>query len=248
MDEESLAVMYRYDRGEPRGPHKKDETWDGRGDCVQCRQCMVVCPMGIDIREGLQLECIQCSLCIDACNNIMNKIGRPEGLIAYDSLKNFERRKDGGKNIFRIIRPRTVIYSAILLIVSTVMLYALMNRSEIDVNILRDRNPLFVQLSNGDIRNGYTIKIMNKSEEEKKYSIGINGINNSEISAEGINDYNESGAPIIIVGRDKLRSIKLFIAAPKNDLQGDSTEITFTTSELEGTAQDIQMTTFKGPK
>lgn len=248
MDEESLAVMYRYDRGEPRGPHKRNETWDGRGDCVQCRQCMVVCPTGIDIRDGLQLECIQCSLCIDACNNIMTKIGRPQGLIAYDSLKNFERRKNGEKNQFRIIRPRTIIYSAILLIISAIMLYALMNRSEIDVNILRDRNPLFVQLSNGDIRNGYTIKIMNKSDEEHKYSIDIKGINNIDVRADGISEYDQSGAPIITVSRNRLISIKLYIAIPENDLQGDSMNITFTTNELEGEAQDIQTTTFKGPK
>ncbi|MDG1437918.1 MAG: cytochrome c oxidase accessory protein CcoG, partial [Emcibacteraceae bacterium] len=170
MDEESLAVMYRYDRGEPRGSHKKNESWDGRGDCVKCRQCIVVCPTGIDIRDGLQLECIQCSLCIDACNNVMNKIGRPEGLIAYDSLKNFERRKEGKKNVFRIIRPRTIIYSALLGIVGCIMLYALLNKSVLDVNILRDRNPLFVELSSGDIRNGYTVKIMNKSNAIQKYS------------------------------------------------------------------------------
>ena len=248
MDEETLAVMYRHDRGEPRGPHKKNEPWDGRGDCVQCRQCIAVCPMGIDIRDGLQLECIQCSLCIDACNNIMNKIGRPEGLIAYDSLKNFERRKVGEKNQFRIIRPRTIIYSALLVIVSIIMLYALLNRSMLDVNILRDRNPLFVQLSSGDIRNGYTIKVMNKTTSDQKYSINIAGLEGYNIRAEGITEYTANGDPIVLVERDKLKSIKFYVSTPVANLNDDSMDVTFTIEELASGEIDIQSTTFKGPK
>ncbi|MBL4602811.1 MAG: cytochrome c oxidase accessory protein CcoG [Emcibacteraceae bacterium] len=248
MDEESLAVMYRYDRGEPRGPHKKNETWDDRGDCIQCRQCIVVCPTGIDIRDGLQLECIQCSLCIDACNNIMTKIGRPQGLIAYDSLKNFERRAKGGKNVFRIIRPRTIIYSILLILVSVIMFYSLMNRSEIDVNILRDRNPLFVQLSSGDIRNGYTVKIMNKSTAEQQYSIEVDGIENLHIRIDGVDKFDEHGAPIITVTRDKLRSIKLYISIPRNSLTADSMDVRFKIKSIDNDAQDVQVTSFKGPK
>jgi len=248
MDEETLAVMYRYDRGEPRGPHKKNEPWDGRGDCVQCRQCIAVCPMGIDIRDGLQLECIQCSLCIDACNGIMKKVGRPEGLIAYDSLKNFERRKIGEKNQFRIIRPRTIIYSCILGVVGIIMLYALLNRSLLDVNILRDRNPLFVQLSSGDIRNGYTIKIMNKSTSDQKYSINLEGLNDFNIRSENVSEYTETGAPIVSVQRDKLQSVKFYVSTPIVNLDDDSVDVTFTIKELESGETDIQSTTFKGPK
>lgn len=248
MDEETLAVMYRHDRGEPRGPHKKNEPWDGRGDCVQCRQCIAVCPMGIDIRDGLQLECIQCSLCIDACNSIMKKVGRPEGLIAYDSLKNFERRKVGEKNQFRIIRPRTIIYTALLGIVSVIMLYALLNRSMLDVNILRDRNPLFVELSSGDIRNGYTIKIMNKTTSEQKYSINIDGLEDYNIRADGITEYTLNGDPVVLVERDKLKSIKFYISTPVANLNDDSIDVTFTVEELASEEKDIQSTTFKGPK
>lgn len=248
MDEESLAVMYRYDRGEPRGPHKKNETWEGRGDCIQCRQCIVVCPTGIDIRNGLQLECVQCSLCIDACNNVMGKIGRPQGLIAYDSLKNFERRQKGEKNLFRIIRPRTIIYSILLILITLFMGYNLMNRPELDVNILRDRNPLFVQLSSGDIRNGYTIKIMNKSKMTKKYSIGIEGFDKYNIRADSINEFSENGDPIIMVERDKLKSVKLYISIAKDELGTDSKDITFKIKDLSNDTADIQTTSFKGPK
>mgnify|MGYP000138515751 CR=1 FL=1 len=248
MDEETLAVMYRYDRGEPRGPHKKNESWDGRGDCVQCRQCVVVCPMGIDIRDGLQLECIQCSLCIDACNGIMNKIGRPEGLIAYDSLKNFERREKGEKNLFRIVRPRTIIYSALLVIVSVIMLYSLLNRSQIDVNILRDRNPLFVQLSSGDIRNGYTIKIMNKSEGIQQYSIEADGVENMNVRVDDAEAYTEDGAPIVTVSRDVLKSLKLYISIPRDNISDDTMDIRFKIKQIGSDAEDVQTTSFKGPK
>ncbi|MCP5382962.1 MAG: cytochrome c oxidase accessory protein CcoG [Kordiimonadaceae bacterium] len=248
MDEETLAVMYRYDRGEPRGPHKKNESWDGRGDCVQCRQCVVVCPMGIDIRDGLQLECIQCSLCIDACNSVMEKIGRPQGLIAYDSLKNFERREKGEENRFRIVRPRTIIYSTILVLVGAIMLYTLLNRSMIDVNILRDRNPLFVQLASGDIRNGYTIKIMNKTTAEQKYIVEVSGINGITLRTEDADEFAADGSPIISVPRDKLRSLKLYVAIPRKELNDDSVDITIKVKQLGGDEEDVQTTTFKGPR
>ena len=92
IDKEALSVTYRVDRGEPRGRHKKGESWEGRGDCIDCKACVAACPMGIDIRDGDQLECINCALCIDACDDIMAKIGRPKGLIAYDSQDNVDRR------------------------------------------------------------------------------------------------------------------------------------------------------------
>ena len=96
FDENTFAVSYKTDRGEPRGAHKKGDNWENRGDCIDCNQCVAACPMGIDIRDGLQLECIQCALCIDACDSIMTKIGRPKGLIGYDSLQN--QRGAGSRN------------------------------------------------------------------------------------------------------------------------------------------------------
>ena len=96
IDHETLLVAYRAWRGEPRGPHKKGQPWEGRGDCIDCRACVAVCPTGIDIRDGSQLECIQCALCIDACNEIMSKVGRPRGLIAYDTIPNLEAAAKGG--------------------------------------------------------------------------------------------------------------------------------------------------------
>ncbi|WP_290927812.1 cytochrome c oxidase accessory protein CcoG, partial [Hyphomonas sp. UBA1472] len=115
-DEQALNVTYRYDRGEPRGPKRKSESWDDRGDCIDCNQCVQVCPMGIDIRDGEQLECIHCALCIDACDEIMAKVDRPKGLIAYDTQIAVAARNEGlipPKH--KLIRARTVVYAVVML-------------------------------------------------------------------------------------------------------------------------------------
>ena len=151
----------------------------------------------------MQLECIQCSLCIDACNEVMDKIGRPRGLIAYDSLANFEARAKGEKERFHIIRPRTIIYSTLIVVVGAFMLYHLLTRAELEVNVLRDRNPVFVQLSSGDIRNGYTVKILNKARTDRNFSINVTGLKEYEIRVEGVTDLTEDGLPVVHVEKDK---------------------------------------------
>jgi cytochrome c oxidase accessory protein FixG len=107
-DEHALNVTYRFDRGEPRAPLRKGESWDGRGDCIDCKQCVQVCPMGIDIRDGAQLECIHCGLCIDACDEMMKKIGRPAHLIFYDTDTAVAARAAGHTPEYRFLRARTL--------------------------------------------------------------------------------------------------------------------------------------------
>jgi len=174
-DREALNVTYRYDRGEPRGAHKKSESWDGRGDCIDCKQCVAVCPMGIDIRDGSQLECIQCALCIDACDDIMKKVDRPTGLITYETDDNIERMNAGEKPRYRFVRTRTLVYAVALLLVAATMLTALINRSELELNAQRDRNPNFVVLSDGSVRNSYNIKVINKASEARDFNLVIEG-------------------------------------------------------------------------
>ena len=131
-DEYALNVTYRYDRGEPRGSVKKNEALRLQGapagDCVDCLQCVVVCPTGVDIRDGPNLGCIQCGLCIDACDTVMAKVGHPTRLIAYDTNLNIKRRQAGKPAVFRIVRARTVLYAAIIAVVGGVMAYALATR------------------------------------------------------------------------------------------------------------------------
>ncbi len=243
LDEDSLVVSYHPDRGEPRRAHKLGDGWEGRGDCVDCNQCVAVCPMGIDIRNGQQLECITCALCIDACDGVMAKVGRPKGLIAYDTLANMDRRAHGKPPRLRLVRPRTVMYAALIAIVGAVMLYALVTRPVLAIETLRDRNPLFVTLSNGDIRNGYTIKIINKRHEQRSVALAATGLAGTRMTVIGGDD-----PRAIILPPDSLRSLRVFVTAPRRDLHDESERLTFVvTDTADGTASRTT-TSFRGPE
>jgi len=209
IDEDALNVTYRYHRGEPRGAHKKGTSWDGRGDCIDCRQCIAVCPVGIDIRDGLQLECIGCALCIDACDGIMDKIDRPRGLIAYDTEKNIKAQQAGKKPKYNLLRARTVIYAALFAGIGFLMLYVLLNRSTLDMNVLRDRQPNFVQLSDGAIRNGYTVKVLNKATHSRELNFTVQGLSNAEVRIIGATD-NEPGR--ISVPADDTMDFRIYVS------------------------------------
>jgi len=245
-DDESLAVTYRADRGEPRGPHKAGESWEGRGDCIDCKQCIAVCPTGVDIREGFQLECIQCALCIDSCNEVMRKVGRPEGLIAYDTDKNMERRRRGEPTRFRFVRPRTVFYAAILVVVSAMMVYALSTRDPFDVNVLRDRNPVFVQLADGSVRNAYTVKILNKSRTGETFALTVDGLPQATVDGIGV-ALSDDGAALLDVGADQVKSFRIFLTAQPSDLSGASTPVTLTATRLDGQVSLDVDSVFRAP-
>ncbi len=233
IDDHALAVTYRYDRGEPRGPHKKGEPWDGRGDCIDCRQCVAVCPAGIDIRDGLQLECIQCALCIDACDEIMDKVGRPRGLIAYDTDINIERRQRGEKTGFKFVRPRTIFYASILAVVGSLMLYSLSTRTFLELNVIQDRQPLFVRLTEGGYRNGYTIKILNMRPEPTSFALSVEGLPQASYTLVGRTEVFKA-LPTIDVPGDKSQSIRLYVRVTEDDLPVEArTDILFKIVDLE---------------
>ena len=171
FDNNTLIISYDTKRGEPRGKISKDGNYEGRGHCIDCKQCVVVCPTGIDIRNGLQMECIACGLCVDACDNIMQKIGLPKGLIRYDTINHLLDPKPEKK--FKIWQPRTFFYTAILLIACSLLLRSLVLKPTLELAAIPDRNPLFVTLSDGSVRNGYTIKISNKTHEQKTFALEI---------------------------------------------------------------------------
>ncbi len=228
-DEETLEVTYKYDRGEPRGPHKKGDDWDGRGDCVSCRACVVSCPMGIDIREGAQLECINCALCIDACNDIMAKVGRSKGLIGYDTDANIARRQAGEKAQIRLFRPRTIIYAALLVFVSALMAYGLSARDSMTVNVLRDRTPPFVLLTDGSIRNAYNVKIINRANYTRDFIIRIDGP--AELQIASVGERVEGGEVRFAAPGDAVRSVRIFATLPKAAAQGASIPVTIRVSD-----------------
>jgi cytochrome c oxidase accessory protein FixG len=235
-DEWALNVTYRYDRGEPRTSVKKADDLRAKGlpagDCVDCGQCVAVCPTGIDIRHGAQLDCIMCGLCIDACDNVMNKIGRPTGLIAYDNDVNIKRRLEGKNNVFRVVRARTVVYAAIIAVVGAIMLYTLATRSFLDISVLHDRNPVAVRLSDGSVRNAYTVRLINKQSHYRTVALDLDGLPHAKVQVVG-SDAAIEGRPYIAVGPDQTAEIRVLLTvAPRTDLE-KSTGVTFRISDTD---------------
>ena len=169
IDRDTLIVSYKPGRGEPRGARKRGTQIDGQGDCIDCQLCVQVCPTGIDIREGLQYQCIGCAHCIDACDQIMDKMGSARGLISYTTLNALDS-KDGD---IRWLRPRSIGYAIVCLIIMSSFAIALLNRVPLDMDILRDRGVLYAERANGHIDNDYQLKVMNKSHTEATYTIAV---------------------------------------------------------------------------
>ena len=228
LDQHSLQVTYRFDRGEPRGAHKKGADWADRGSCVDCNQCVVVCPMGIDIRNGPQLECINCGLCIDACDEIMVKVEQPKGLIAYDTDAAVAARSQGQPAIYRLIRPRTIYYAVALAGVSALMVWGLAQRASLDLHVLRDRNPTFVQLKDGSIRDGYTLKIANRSFEPADVAIAFSGVNGATLKTPG--SPATQGPLVARVPANEVRAVRVFVSAPRSALTDTNLAAAFVVS------------------
>ena len=192
MDEHSLTVTYNAWRGEPRSRHQKRAERQGKvvGDCIDCNACVAVCPTGIDIRDGQQLPCITCGLCIDACDEVMDKIGKPRGLISYTTLADYDANAERAKKegiaaarakqvlpgLREVFRPRTLLYFGLWSAIGIAMIVSLVARDRLDLSVAHDRNPRYVQLSDGDIRNGYTVKIMNMKPEPREFDFGLVGL------------------------------------------------------------------------
>jgi cytochrome c oxidase accessory protein FixG len=234
LDEDSLVVTYNAWRGEPRSRHRKRAAADVKlGDCVDCNACVAVCPQGIDIREGQQLECITCALCIDACDQVMAKTGSPKGLISYTTLKTYNDLASGksaelGWRSF--IRPRTVMYSGVWSLIGVLMLYSLVTRDRLDVSVLHDRNPQFVVLTDGAIRNGYTIKILNMLQLPRTFELSLDGLAGATMTMTG-SDAAPSRSISLLVDADELRTVKAYVTAPRAGLS-EQAEIRFQVRDL----------------
>jgi cytochrome c oxidase accessory protein FixG len=247
LDEHSYVVTYQKWRGEPRAPLKKNPDWSGRGDCIACNQCVAVCPMGIDIREGLQLECIGCGLCIDACNDVMTRIGRPRELITMDTERNQALRAAGKPTVHRIVRPRTLIYAALLLVIASVILFGLGARAAVDINILPERNPLYVTLSDGSIRNGYTIKILNKSHEPRTYDLTLERLEGATLSVVG-QDLADSGHAELAARPDTVTAYRIYVTAPPAAVNEASQSLTMALTDRQDGTTVRHETVFRGPE
>ena len=172
FDSDTLIISYDEKRGENRGKRsrKTDHKAAGLGDCIDCHHCVNVCPTGIDIRDGLQVECVACGACVDACDDIMTRVGYEKGLIKYTT----ENQLNGGTT--KIIRPKLIAYFIVVLAMMAYFAYVIFDRVPIEVDVHRDRGQLFTQVSEQIIENSYSLKIANKSNEDHRYTITITGI------------------------------------------------------------------------
>nr|WP_245409493.1 cytochrome c oxidase accessory protein CcoG [Methyloceanibacter sp. wino2] len=243
FDRDSLLISYRSWRGEPHGPHKTGQSWEGRGDCIDCHQCVAVCPAGIDIRDGAQLECIQCALCIDACDEIMDKVGRPRGLIAYDTIRNLDAGAKDAEPL-RLWRPRVLLYAGAIALVSIIMIVALAMRPVLEVNVLHDRNPLYVKLSDGGVRNGYEVKLLNKQYVPRAFKIGVSGLTGASVQMVG----HEGG--VVPVPPDQLQAVKLYITLDKAGVRAlpeQATPFQLVVTDIATGTSTEHGATFQGP-
>ena len=187
FDPDTLIVTYDENRGEPRGPRSKkaDRSSIALGDCIDCTMCVQVCPTGIDIRKGLQYECIGCGACVDACDEVMDKVGYPRGLIKY-STENAMKNNWGKNEIWnRIKRPRILVYTGILVLIAAALVTSLSMRSPMRVDIIRDRGVMSRIVDGGKIENVYLVRVMNTTESEQNYEIRVNGLPGAVVAEGG---------------------------------------------------------------
>ncbi|WP_032901598.1 cytochrome c oxidase accessory protein CcoG [Mesorhizobium ciceri] len=275
LDENSLTVTYNDWRGEPRSRHAKKALAAGQpvGDCVDCNACVAACPMGIDIRDGQQLECITCALCIDACKDVMDKLGKEHGLISYATLSDYSAnmavataggsstvnpsfvRTDEGKfsdklaqfHIRKIFRLRTYIYLGAWSAVGLALVYSLLARERLELNVLHDRNPQFVTLSDGSIRNGYTVKLLNMAPEPRTVVVTMQGLPGAEMSVVGI-DLPAGRSFAVPVEPDRLKMLKIFVSLPADRLGGAAQTFKFRAEDKARFEADEYTATFSTPE
>jgi cytochrome c oxidase accessory protein FixG len=181
FDRDTLIISYDPKRGEPRGSRKKSVAprAQGLGDCVDCTLCVQVCPTGIDIRNGLQIGCIACGACVDVCDTVMDRMGYPKGLIRYTTENELEEGKPR-----KLLRPRVLLYSGILGAITAALIAAVLLRTPLELDVLRDRGALFREHGDGRIENVYTLKIMNMDTRAHTYRLSARGIEEVELRAD----------------------------------------------------------------
>lgn len=188
FDRDTLIVTYDPQRGEPRAPRRKgpDPRTLALGDCIDCGLCVQVCPTGIDIRQGLQYECIGCGLCVDACDTVMQKMAYPPRLIRYDTQNGMEAGWSRRQLLLRVLRPRVLVYTAVLAALMVGLLASLVTRTPFKVDVVRDRASLARIAEGGRLENVYRLQIMNATEQPQRYRIDAQGLDGLSISPDGL--------------------------------------------------------------
>lgn len=222
LDRQSLIVAYDFVRGEPRT--KGRDKAEGAGDCIDCGACVQTCPTGIDIRDGLQMECIHCTQCADACDEIMRKVDRPEGLIRYTTREALETKNT------KLLRPRVVLYPVALALFLGAFTWALASRADAEVTLLRGIGAPFSQAPDGQVSNQLRVKVVNRSRYPHRYTITVQGAPNATVIAP------ENPLPVASGG---MATTSIFIVLPHTDFTAGEHQVTVRVDDGQGFAQDI---------
>ena len=235
FDADTLIVSYDVERGEERGARKRNSNYkeNGLGDCIDCMQCVHVCPTGIDIRNGLQYECITCAACIDACDQVMEKMGYEKGLVRYTTENTLYNQPTKG-----LLRPRIIIVTILLGIIGVTLLTSLLTRLPLELTISKDRGSLYRNTSMGLVENNYVLKIMNKSQQAEIYRITV----------KAINELHYRGPESIRIEAGEIRDIPVSLEANPDNLTIINQKLHFDiTSERDKSISIQQATRFIGP-
>lgn len=218
LDEKSLTVTYKDWRGEPRGSVKAARNASvPTGDCIDCDQCVAVCPTGIDIREGPQVGCITCALCIDACDKVMMLVGRAPRLIDYVTLEGNEAERAGAprSNVLRtILRPRMLVYFGTWCGIGAALLFALGVRRHLDISVAKDRNPPFMTLSDGAVRNAYTVKLLNMESRPRAMVVGLEGLPGGAMWRDDMSRLAATRTLREEIAADQAQPLRIYVVAP----------------------------------
>jgi len=219
FDHDTLVISYDEQRGDPRGSRKKgvDPYQAGLGDCVDCTLCVQVCPTGIDIRDGLQYQCIGCASCIDVCDQVMDKMGYSQGLVRYTTENAMAGRQT------RIARPRIIMYTLLLLVLSLGLVYAISQRTPLQLDVIRDRNSLYRETMQGLVENIYTLKIINMDKRAHYYRVDVSG------AESGLDDLQlVMRTPLVEVPAGEVLSLPLSVQIDPVQLKRAANQIEFT--------------------
>ena len=232
FDKDSLIITNDQERGEPRGARSKSDTAANQslGACIDCTMCVQVCPTGIDIRNGLQYECIGCGACVDACNMVMDKIGAPRGLVRYWTDHAMKFRWTSAQILRHAFRPRVLIYSAILLTIVAVFFATLLTRTPLKMDVIRDRGSLGREVEDGMIENVYRLQIMNTDEAPHRYKLMVEGI--PSIHIQGSNE--------VALSSTESRAVPISVRANEGQGEKGSNKIYFTLTTIDDPAIEVK--------
>jgi len=247
FDRDTLIITYDEGRGEPRGRRSREAEARAAklGDCIDCGLCVQVCPTGIDIRKGQQYECIGCAACIDVCDGVMDKVGLPRGLVRYTTLNSMAGQWSQRQMWRRVLRPRVLVYSAVLVVVCAALVYSLATRSPFAIDVVRDRAVLARLVERGHIENVYRLQIRNVTERDQGYAVRVQGIDGAVVDLRGRAD----------LGPVELRWVPLAVRVPPEVAQRlgpGSHRVVFVVERLaagrDAAAEVVQQSTFVVPR